>query len=72
MNRVGIRIRKSVGNAVLRNRAKRCLREAHRRIDSSLKPGHDILMVVSRAHRLEVLDLEQDILKTLGTLGLLT
>ncbi len=72
MNRAGIRIRKSVGNAVARNQAKRRLREAYRHTAPSLAPGHDILLVLNRAHRLRLFELEQDTRKAFSTIGLLT
>ncbi len=72
MNRAGIRIRKSVGSAVARNQAKRRLREAYRRLSPSLAPGHDILLMLSRAHRLSLFELEQDARRAFSTIGLLT
>lgn len=72
MNRAGIRIRKSVGNAVARNQAKRRLREAYRHVAPSLTPGHDMLLILSRAHRLRVFEIEQDARKAFLAIGLLT
>ncbi len=43
--RFGVSAGRSVGNAVQRNRAKRCLREALRPLLSSIKPGWDVLLL---------------------------
>jgi len=43
--RIGITASKTVGNAVLRNRAKRRLREALRQVSPSLKTGWDVVVV---------------------------
>jgi ribonuclease P protein component len=72
MSRVGLRIRKSVGNAVARNRIKRLLREAYRATAPSLRPGHDILVVVSRAHAASLPELRLSLQRALSKAGLLT
>lgn len=48
INRLGIRIPKGAGTAVERNRAKRLIREAYRRIQPELKPGHDLVIIAQR------------------------
>jgi ribonuclease P protein component len=45
-NRYAVVAGKRVGNAVERNRAKRLVREALRRLHPSLKPGHDVVVIV--------------------------
>lgn len=45
-NRYAVIAGKKVGGSVERNRLKRLVREAIRRLDPSLKPGHDIVIVV--------------------------
>ena len=45
-NRYTIVAGKKVGGAVQRNRLKRVTREALRHLDSSLRPGHDIVIIV--------------------------
>ncbi len=47
LSRYGFSVRKKVGNAVVRNRTKRWLREILR--ETTLKPGHDIIFVVRPA-----------------------
>ncbi|MCX7715474.1 MAG: ribonuclease P protein component [Clostridia bacterium] len=44
-NRLGITAGKSIGNAVLRNRAKRLIRESYRLLEDRLKKGYDIVIV---------------------------
>lgn len=44
-NRLGITASKKIGNAVRRNRARRVLREAYRRIETQLPAGWDIVVV---------------------------
>ena len=44
-NRVGITTGKKLGHAVVRNRARRRLREVYRLNESLFKPGYDIVVV---------------------------
>ncbi len=44
-NRFGIVTSKKIGNAVIRNRAKRQLREVIRKNLSNLRPGYDVVIV---------------------------
>ena len=43
--RVGVAAGRTVGNAIIRNRAKRLLREAMRPILSTLVPGWDLILI---------------------------
>lgn len=45
-NRYAVVAGKRIGNAVARNRCKRLVREALRALHPSLKPGHDIVVIV--------------------------
>ncbi len=45
VNRLGITANKKVGNAVIRNRVKRLIKENYRLCESSLKKGFDIVVV---------------------------
>jgi ribonuclease P protein component len=43
--RLGLAVPKSVGNAVVRNRVKRQLRETWREVGDRARPGHDYVLV---------------------------
>ena len=45
VNRVGITTGKKLGHAVVRNRARRRLREVYRLNEAKFKPGYDIVVV---------------------------
>ena len=45
INRVGITTGKKLGHAVVRNRARRRLREVYRLNEAKFKPGYDIVVV---------------------------
>ena len=44
-HRLGIAVGRRVGGAVERNRARRLLREAFRRLGGPVRPGHDMVLV---------------------------
>ena len=44
-NRLGITVSKKIGKAVIRNRAKRRLRELFRINSGNIKPGYDFILV---------------------------
>lgn len=48
-NRYGFIVSKRVGAAVVRNRARRLLREAVRALDGELTPGFDIVLIARPA-----------------------
>ena len=59
--RIGVRIRRVVATkAVVRNRAKRLVRESFRLMRTRLKPGHDILVIINRigTQKLEAMNSE--------------
>ncbi len=45
VTRVGITTSKKIGNAVLRSRSRRVLREAYRQLSPRVKPGYDLVLV---------------------------
>jgi ribonuclease P protein component len=62
-NRVGITTSRKVGNAVMRNRARRVIREAYRQLEDRLHSGFDIVFV---ARTKTCLLKEQDIFKAMN------
>ncbi|MDZ7379320.1 MAG: ribonuclease P protein component [candidate division KSB1 bacterium] len=48
-SRLGLAVSKRIGNAVVRNRIKRCLREAFRRHKALLMPACDVVCVARRS-----------------------
>jgi len=44
-NRLGIIVKKETGNAVVRNKIKRRLKEANRLLNKKLLPGYDIILL---------------------------
>lgn len=70
VNRIGISVSTKLGHAVVRNKARRRLREAYRLMEARVKPGYDIVLVArSRAVTVKFAVLEQELLHQLQTLG---
>ena len=57
INRVGITTGKKLGHAVVRNRARRRLREVYRLNEALFKPGYDIVIVAR--HRCVTADFQK-------------
>lgn len=71
-NRVGITVSKKLGCAVVRNRARRRLRECYRLNEEKLKPGYDVVIVArSRSVDAPFDKLQASFLSAAGTVGLL-
>ena len=71
VNRIGISVSKKLGHAVVRNYARRRLREVYRINESRFKPGYDIVLVArSRAVKVKFSILEQELLTQLDGLGI--
>jgi len=70
-NRLGITVGKKVGNAVIRNRVRRRLKEIYRQNEASLTPGYDIVIVARvRSKDASYQALETDMLQVLRKLYL--
>lgn len=71
-NRLGITVSTKIGNAVVRNRARRRLREVFRLNSGKLKTGYDFVLVARhRAVDMPWLDLNASFLRLVKKLGLL-
>lgn len=71
-NRLGFTVGTKVGNAVIRNRVRRKLKEIYRLHESELKCGYDIVVVARvRSREADYSTLETDMLKLFEKLGLL-
>src|ERR1700745_707480 len=66
--RLGITVSGKVGNAVVRNRIKRLVREFFRRRRHELAPGLDILIIAKKtAAALSLASVENELAKSLGS-----
>lgn len=48
-NRLGVIVKKEIGKAVTRNKTKRKIREAYRRINEKLFQGYDIIIIANKS-----------------------
>lgn len=72
VNRVGISVSTKLGHAVVRNKARRRLREVYRLNEEKFQSGYDIVLVArSRAVKTKFAVLEQEFLQQFAGLGLL-
>lgn len=70
--RVGITTSKKVGNAVLRNRSRRVIREAYRGLSSRIKNGYDLVFVArGRTPHVKSTDVGRHMEKQLFAAGIL-
>mgnify|MGYP003275765165 FL=1 len=70
--RVGITTSKKIGNAVMRNRSRRIIREAVRHVSPRVKKGYDLVFVArGKTPYLKSTDIEKQIVIQLAKAGLL-
>lgn len=70
--RVGITTSKKIGNAVLRNRSRRVIREAFRELSPSVKSGYDLVFVArGRTPHVKSTDVRRHMEKELTAAGVL-
>lgn len=70
--RVGITTGKKIGNAVMRNRSRRIIREAVRQVAPSIRRGYDLVIVArGKTPYLKSTDIRELLVKHLGKAGLL-
>jgi ribonuclease P protein component len=70
-NRFGIVTSKKIGNAVIRNRAKRQIREVIRKTLNNLRPGYDVVVVARFTMKQAVFALiESDFIRLMGKANL--
>ena len=46
--RIGLSVSKKLGNAVVRNRIKRCIRQSFTELKAEIKPGWDFIIIARR------------------------
>ena len=70
VNRLGITVSGKIGNAVVRNRIRRRLKEIYRLNEASLFPGYDLVLVARMKSRLAgYAELNEDFIKLSRRLG---
>ena len=68
-NRIGITASKKIGNAVVRNRARRVVKESYRLLEPGLKTGFDIVFICrSKTAEVKMQDVKKEMQRQLTQL----
>lgn len=70
VTRLGLRIQRGLKGSVQRNRAKRLVREAFRAHKAQLKSGYDLVVVIHQIRDIALAQLETNLVKACGKLGM--
>ena len=73
INRLGVTTGGKLGKAVVRNRIRRCIKEAYRLSEKRMSRGYDIVVVArGRSVTIDYHHIESDLLRCLKKLGILS
>ncbi|WP_047981899.1 ribonuclease P protein component [Ornithinibacillus contaminans] len=70
--RIGLSVGKKIGNAVVRNRIKRCLRQAFHELEAKIEPDYDIIIIARQPTKdMEFSEMKKSLQHVLSKQGLL-
>lgn len=72
VTRIGITTSKKIGNAVLRSRSRRVIREAYRQLEPRVKSGYDLVFVArGKTPHVKSTEVQKQLCKQLASSGVL-